>query len=411
MAFKITPYESGFLLLAAVAFCSGGCAGTATTSTNKPSTGGPGGGAPGAPTAVNEYLYVGGYPFIDACQVNTGSGVPDAPHQVLVGGAIRMTATNPAKFLYAGNWQGAINAFSIGTGGVLTLVNGSPFALPVAQSSTSGINGLALTADDSALYVISAALDAKDQVMGFRTDPNSGTLTALENTFTFGNASKMSSGSGEIIADQAGQNVYAGLWFTGIADPNGNDYNGVAAFSIDPVTKELTQLAGSPYTLPSGSQPLGMVINPSGQFLCVALGNTNQIEGYARDSVTGRLTPAANNPISSAPYLSELAMHPSGSFLFALSHGEITTYAIDSHTGALTQTSVWTASSASACLPTPAFVIDPTGNYIYSGTGNSASCIFQVKPTTGQVVQLKTNQFAAPNGDGAGASIAVMKAQ
>ena len=110
------------------------------------------------------------------------------------------------------------------------------------------------------------------------------------------------------------------------------------------------QLVGSPNMLPPLSAPIGNVIDPGGHFVYVGLSQSGEIQGLSRTVTTGHLTPFSGPPFStSSPYTAYLAMHPSGAFLFALGNNEIPAYSIDCKTDALTEASIWIASSTTNC--------------------------------------------------------------
>jgi len=69
----------------------------------------------------------------------------------------------------------------------------------------------------------------------------------------------------------------------------------VAAYSITPGSGALT-LSGSPVA--AGLLPASIVLDPSGQFAYVANDNSNDISVYAVDSTTGALTPVSGSPFA-----------------------------------------------------------------------------------------------------------------
>jgi 6-phosphogluconolactonase (cycloisomerase 2 family) len=71
--------------------------------------------------------------------------------------------------------------------------------------------------------------------------------------------------------------------------------NQVAAFAITPATGALA-LAGSP--IATGAFPVSIAIDPSGQWAYVANDNSNDISVYAVDATTGALTQASHSPFA-----------------------------------------------------------------------------------------------------------------
>ncbi len=397
MASTFVRHLGGLSLLGSIGFLVAGCGSSMTA------PGGSGGSKPpGGGNSIKEYLYVGGYPYLDIFQVQTSSGVPSSVQNINVAGAASMAATRPTKFLYTSTWNAGsilgINAFSIASNGTLTALKGSPFPLPVS-GTLAAVADIALSPDNGALYVNEAYPEV---ITGFQADPTTGELTRLSTRVSL----SLNSGAGQVIVDPTGQNLYAAWWSTGVSDANGNQFAGLVAFSIDPTTRELAPLGGSPYSLPSGSTPLGMAIDPSSRFVYVVLSQSGQIQGFSRNANTGNLTPFPGSPLATpSANTSYVAMHPTGAFLFALGYREITTYSIDNVTGMLKEASIWTEpGTGSSCSPTPPFVIDPTGTEIYTGTGTFAVCVYQIDQSTGALNLLTPGGFAAPNGDGESAA-------
>ncbi len=208
---------AGIAALGLIAFLTG-CNNTVAPQTSGGSGGGggqgSGGGGGGSTPSVKEFLYIGGFPYIDIFQVNTGNGIPAAVQSMNIGGALRMAATHPTKFLYASVWNGnAIQAFSISPDGALNPVRGSPFTPP----GSGTLLNLALSPDNGALYVNEAN---PDTVTGFLADPTTGHLAPLSNTISFGG----NTGAGQLIVDPSGRNLYAAVWSTATLDKSGNPY-------------------------------------------------------------------------------------------------------------------------------------------------------------------------------------------
>ncbi|UWZ82470.1 lactonase family protein [Occallatibacter riparius] len=406
-------FAGSLSVVSALVLCTVGCGSTSPGT----KTGGSGGGGNPPPTYVTEYLYAGGYPFIDQYKLSTSTGIPNAPVQMNVKGAPNMAATVPTKFLFAAQNGGhnaagpAFNAFSINSDGTLTLVAGSPFVLPDPELAGMDPGFMALTPDNSALYVMMPTATWKAFVTGFSVDTATGKLTPLSTKISFGPDSGNASGAGQLVVDPSGHNVYAAIGATDIDDANGHPQAGIAAFSIDPTTKELTQLSGSPYLLPSFSGPGDPVIDPTGHFVYVAVSALNQVQGYTRNTTTGVLTPMPGAAFAAGPFLAGLAMHPSGKFVFVLDYNQIVTYSIDSSTGQLKDISTWTGNGGpGSCSPVPAFVVDPTGTYLYASNAASAICVLQVDQTSG-ALKLINGAVPAPNGDGLASSMVLVKAQ
>ena len=124
-----------------------------------------------------------------------------------------------------------------------------------------------------------------------------------------------------VNTNQAGQNSSGGVFvYVGAA---GNASGALDAFHVCTVVDGSTCLptdldnaklfpVGTP--TPSGQNPVGMVVDPTNNFLYVVCEATNQVFGYRIGTTTGLLTAPANQPTGSQPVA--LAIHSSGKFLY-----------------------------------------------------------------------------------------------
>src|SRR5947207_11528014 len=90
------------------------------------------------------------------------------------------------------------------------------------------------------------------------------------------------------VIDSVGRYLYAPLF-------NG----GIAAFVVDSTSGTLTNVAGSPF--PTAYVPSAVTISPSGKFLYVADFTDRAVGGFLLDRTTGALTAAPPAPPSPAP--------------------------------------------------------------------------------------------------------------
>lgn len=162
-------------------------------------------------------------------------------------------------------------------------------------------------------------------IIPMKIDPNSGNLTRLKSVLGPGNAVT-------VFADPSGKFLYASDFNTGV----------LWAYAIDPNTGNLTNLSGSPYSTQFAGNGGPMAIDPSGKFIFYVPNPSGAIVTFVRNTSDGSLNlssgliPIDNNQ----PFW--LLVDPSGKFLYAADHsdpsgGEISVFAIDSTTGALTE--------------------------------------------------------------------------
>lgn len=378
-------------------FAISGCGsgpGTIVGSNIPPSSGGNpgsqsdscGGPPPAIPTVTSEDYYIGAQPWIFTYQIDASTGNGKFIQGLEVGGRPSIIAiTNPAKYLYDWDDYGqTLNGYSVGPNGALSPLKGSPFFTytPVFTSTQSflGVTDIKLTPDGTVLYVV-----LNGHIIGFQVDQSTGQLTQLPINVS-GNAIYM-------VIDPSGSFAYTAFDTNPVNGLSFADPAGIAAYSIDPATKNLTPLANSPFMLPSNAGTVqSPIMDPGGNFLYVVLSlpnelYTSQVAGFARDRATGNLAPINGSPFTG---LGSIAMHPSGKFLFAEnSGGSVGAYCIHSSTGALSLFATTPASTGCGVG-----LIDPTGNWDVAQGG-----VCQINQTTGVITSTSTVFPSPPSAD------------
>src|SRR5438270_5470745 len=148
----------------------------------------------------------------------------------------------------------------------------------------------------------------------------------------------------------------------------------------------------------SRKMELSWAVHPSQKF--VYFGNSGSrgsspsemyVGAYQVDPNSGALTAVQQTNFTGVNAL-DLAMHPSGKYLYAADHlSSIVGYSIDQNTGALTHNA---AGSTMVTLGDAVFVaLAPSGKFLYYGTmntgaGQSGIVIFQIDPNTGAIVRI-----------------------
>ncbi|HKM49056.1 MAG TPA: beta-propeller fold lactonase family protein [Terriglobales bacterium] len=257
------------------------------------------------------------------------------------------------KFLYTANSRAnTISIFNVASDGTLTL-SGTP-----TPAGGSGPNAMVI--DPTGKYML-VTNNLTDNVSVFSIDAGSGALT-LVGSPVFANASPT-----EILIIPSGKFVY-------VTNPG---LGMVTAFTFSGGV--LQQMPTSPVI--SGAGAFGLAVDGSGRFLYVAnpsapnpsLNTTGNISGFNIDPNTGALTPMLGSPfnsglstVNSAP--TALTLDPFGRFLYATAAGSsdsIWCFTITSTNGQLVPVTDSPFSLAAGGL----FVlIDPSGNYFYTGT-------------------------------------------
>jgi 6-phosphogluconolactonase len=208
------------------------------------------------------------------------------------------------------------------------------------------------------LYVPSGAM-VGSPINGYHINPSTGLLTSLA-----GAPFASSTGAAGLSFTKDGRFAFGGGSFYGSTQ--------VESFSVNTTSGALSSLA----TYASGNPPCGQAITPSSSFLYVPNYNSpGTIYGYSVDVTTGALTALVGSPFSGHPFNCGAFAHQTGKFLFVMDSGtgsgaQVSVYAINSTTGALTEVS-GSPFFASGALYTGAFATDPTGKFLYGAVGPS----------------------------------------
>jgi len=333
-------------------------------------------------------LFIYGTPGFESGSVQAGrinsdgtvSAVAGSPFDESVGQSdiIQIITDNRGRFVYVLNQ--AAGAFGVPLGisgicgfsidqstGALTKVPGSPIVFPTSPGNVfpnGNSNGMVLDGAGHFLFQPNGRNgNASTGFDVYAVDPSTGMLTltkANSNVAPVGRFTAASrdgrfvfnagNGMAEVFAvDQASGRLtlIAGPVSTsGSAGPMavtaGGDFlyvanqkeGTVAVFAIGE-TGTLNPVAGSPFSIDTGAGFLALT--PDARFLYVqahpAPGN-NTVKGYAVNPVEASFKPIAGAVLQG---FTTVAMDASGKFAYISDVGDLFTYAIDPHTGALTQ--------------------------------------------------------------------------
>jgi 6-phosphogluconolactonase len=161
----------------------------------------------------------------------------------------------------------------------------------------------------------------------------------------------------------------------------------VLVYKLEPVTGSLTPNTPPYAQLKPGSGPRHLAFHPNGKFAYVLTEMATTVTAFSYDGKKGSLTAIQTVPTLPKDYsgpteAAEIAVHPSGKFLYASNRAgvdTITVFSIDAK-GMLKQTQ-----RVSTKGRTPRnFAIDPTGAYLLAAneeTGNIV--VFKIDPDTG----------------------------
>jgi 6-phosphogluconolactonase (cycloisomerase 2 family) len=309
--------------------------------------------------------------------------------------AALLTAPMQAQFLYVTNFDYNISGLTINpTTGALTEISPSPLA---------GLSANTIAVDPTGKFIYAPDSEFPVGVHGYTINATTGLLTAISGQ-PFAGVSNLT----DVAVDPTGKFVYvtAAYGYSGLGDLTGS----VSAYTINPTTGALTEISGSPWPAQIGA---GFVtVDPSGKFVYVAnyFGSGvypyifGSVSVYSINPTTGALTEINGSPFaSSSGYTARLAIDPTGRFAYVTSANNdgqpgVTVYAIDSNSGALTETNFtpWVAGTEPETV-----VIDPTGKYAYvvnygQYTPSPGSVYaYAINATTGALTEINGSPFAA----------------
>ncbi|HZU29517.1 MAG TPA: beta-propeller fold lactonase family protein [Candidatus Angelobacter sp.] len=190
-------------------------------------------------SANGQFLFNAGNGLVQAYSISSTGQLTAAGAPVSTSGSAGPMIVSPdSRFLYVTNQnEGTLSVFSIGSGGTLSAVGGSPFTIDV------GAETLALTPDGKFLYVAffaDTATSTLETVKGYAVNPTAGTLTAIPGAVV--------NGVDSLAMDFSGKFIYIGNFST------------LFTYSIDPTTGNLTLVSQT--TAPSSDDATDLVTIP-----------------------------------------------------------------------------------------------------------------------------------------------------
>ena len=265
-----------------------------------------------------------------------------------------MVIDSAGKYLFvadvspASGVPGSISVLAVGSGGGLTEVTGSPFALVSEAGGT--------TPSASALAVSPTVYPPAYSICSGNTPPTTENLYVTDSVNYFVvNYAVSSSGALTVVPATALTPGYAtGTNPTGVTvDPcnrfvyvaNGQPSNNVTAFTVCYTVSlpscpyanfSLLPISGSPFT--AGPGPVTLTVDPLGGFLYVLDQQENAIRPYSISNTTGTLTALSPAYSGSNQFPTSMAIRSDDSWMFVtnLNSASLSQYAINPSTGALT---------------------------------------------------------------------------
>ena len=271
------------------------------------------------------------------------------------------------RFVYASS-HSDINCFTADpTTGALT-------PLPASPCDVGVLTGVAVDPNGKFAY---ATVSDTNQIRAYTIDNSTGSLSATPGSQLDAGGSTGPVGPSnpvDITVDPTGHFVFMA-----------NYAGSISAYAINSATGALSTVSGSPFpTAPAaiaGQVPgaVSVTVDPTARFLYAAINQGNDISAYAIDSSTGALTPIPGSPFPAGTLPMTVRVDPTGRFAYVTNanSNNISAYSIDSVTGALTALAgspFLTGGSSPIGL-----AIDPVDNFVFvTNNGSNTVSVFTI---------------------------------
>ncbi len=279
---------------------------------------------------------------------------PSGLHSFLQPDIVSIPVDPTGKFVYvAGHSAVSGNTDSVTS---FTINPDTGALVKIASNIVAGLSSASVAVHPSGkfAYIANSSESSGASVGGFNTilaytiNAKTGALTSIDADPTTPGIQDFPAGTmpDSVIVDPSGKFVYA-------ANMDSND---ISAYTINSDTGALIPIDANPniagiQNFPSGMMPDAVTVDPYGKFVYAANMDSNDISAYAINSDTGVLTPidadlsapggVQNFAAGTSPYA--VSVDASGKFVYVVNHnmnvgdiGGISTYTINSETGALT---------------------------------------------------------------------------
>jgi 6-phosphogluconolactonase (cycloisomerase 2 family) len=169
----------------------------------------------------------------------------------------------------------------------------------------------------------------------------------------------------------------------------------ISTYAIDARTGALAPLPGPPSA--AGKQPFAIAVDPLGRFVYVAHLYTNNVSGYKIDTRTGLLAPVPGSPFPAGGDPISVAVDPAGKFVYVANQrsGNVSAYTIDARTGTLTNVpgSPFPTTRKNSDWQKPTYVtVDPSGRFVYVAISAEISA-FAIDGETGALTMVPGSPF------------------
>lgn len=355
------------------------------------------------------FLEGGGAGMVHVFSVNSSTGAitEDLGSPYAAGVNPEYLVVDPTgRFVYVANEESEdVTAFSVDAStGALTEMPGAPFSIGAAPAA------LGIDPSGRFLYVFATStVDGveKESLYEYTIDSVAGILSPASSSPTI-----WENGPPNLIVSMAFDPVGNYLYLGQVK--SGNLGAPTLVCSLNFTNGTLTKI-GSVQPAEDG-EAQHLAISPTGNFLYSVNSAFNQANVFTIGSEGASLTEVSGSPYSVPNFPSSLAVNPSGDFLYIANQnqsyqtdyspsqydGSITVFAVNSATGALTPLS---GSPYAAGINPLSVVVDPTGSFVYSTattytsgyTGFAQILGFSINPSSGALTPFSGPPWTDPN--------------
>jgi len=343
-----------------------------------------------AQTHTKYLLYVGTYTEEGSKSKGIYAYRYDAASQEITSLGLAAETKNPSwiaihpngRFLYAVNElsnfkgpnSGGVSAFSIDRAtGKLTFLN---------EVQSKGADPCYMTVDKTGKFVLVANYSSGNiAAFPISSDGKLGEASAFVQHTGHGSNPKRQEGPHAHSIDLSPDNRFA------FVDDLGLDQ--LLVYKFDASKGTLTANDPPFAKLPPGAGPRHFALHPTGQFAYVLSEMHSTVTTFSADLKTGTFTPVQDTSALPPDFKgqnddAEIAMHPSGKFLYASNrgHDSITAFAIDSAKGTVTPVEYMSTQGKEP----RSFEIDPTGKLLFAANQHSDNIvIFRIDEKIGKL--------------------------
>src|SRR6185312_10611192 len=286
--------------------------------------------------------------------------------------------TTSALLYYLGSSSDVQGALFISSG---SFANLSPFTAPTLPS---GQVSSMLIANGQFLYV---PMPGFSGVAGY-TIGSDNSLTQIS-----GSPFSAAAGGDTVVTDPAGRFLFVGGQFS----------SSISVYQISPTTGVLTSAPGSPFRSFNLGISSNLAVDGNGKFLYVGQSfSTSPVVAFSINQANGALTELSGSPFALG--VSVLQGDPSGKFLLGIADNtgtsgdkHISVFSINQTTGAPSAVS----GSPFATVSVPfALAMHPSGSFVYASMADSNGIAtamegYQLNPTSGSLTALSGSPFTA----------------